>query len=106
LVVVLLEVLTVCWAYGANRFYSHIKEMNGQIPFINWQISWKYICPALLAVIIAFDAITFEPLAYGKYKFPMWSNWLGYAVNFFVLLPIPIYSLYIRFFRKYETTNL
>lgn len=59
-----------------------------------WSIMWKYIVPVLLLSIIAFDAIMFQPLEYGKYKFPMWTNYLGYSVNLVMLLPIPAFALY------------
>lgn len=100
IIIVLVEVITVCWIYGSDRFHQNIKSMNGSIPYINWRISWKYIVPILLAAIIIFDAIMFTPMSYGSYIYPMWSNWLGYFTNFIVLLPIPFFALYTLFYPK------
>lgn len=93
-VVVLLEATAVCWLYGSERFYDNLKEMSGQRPSVYWSIMWKYIVPVLLLSIIAFDAIMFAPLEYGAYKFPMWTNYIGYSVNLMMLLPIPALALY------------
>ena len=92
--VVFFEAVAVCWLYGADRFYDNLKEMGGKRPSMYWKLMWKYIVPCLLLSIIVFDAVMFQPLQYGSYKFPMWSNWVGYSVNLLMLLPIPIYALY------------
>ena len=96
-IIVLVESITVCWLYGLDRFSNNIKEMNGFLPYLNWRLSWKYICPLALAAITLFDAIFFQPLSYGTYVFPDWSNWLGYGINVLALLPIPGYAIYVYF---------
>lgn len=97
IIIAFLEIIAVMWIYGAERFYENIKEMNGKLPYNNWRILWKYICPILLAVIVVSDALMFQPLTYGSYIFPNWSNYLGYLLNVLVLIPVPAYALYVKF---------
>ena len=100
LVVVLVETVTISWSYGLDKFCEHIKEMNGSYPFYNWKISWKYICPISLIIIIVMDIIFFETLTFGAYQFPHWSMWLGYLLNVIALLPIVVYPIYYRYYLK------
>lgn len=94
LLVVFTEVVTVSWFYGSDKFCSHIKEMNGIWPYVNWRASWKFICPISLLTIVILDVTFFEGLNYGSYAFPKWSVVLGYAINVIALLPIPGYAIY------------
>lgn len=94
LVVVCVEVVTISWIYGLDKFCQNIKEMNSRTPFLNWRISWKFICPAVLFLIVVFDIMYFEGLSYGSYDYPRWSVHFGYLLNFIALLPIPGYALF------------
>jgi SNF family Na+-dependent transporter len=99
LIVVLAELIVICWVYGLDKFKSDIKSMNGSKPFIYWGFSWKYTCPLILGCIVLFTLFTFRKLQIGPYIFPTWSNVLGFSMNAITLLPIPIYALY-RFIMK------
>lgn len=92
LLIVCAEVLTVSWLYGLDKFCAHVHYMNGSWPFLSWRLSWKFICPIALFVIVVLDIVFFEGLNYGDYRFPTWSTWLGYGLNAIALLPIPGYA--------------
>jgi solute carrier family 6 (neurotransmitter transporter, serotonin) member 4 len=98
LVVVFVEVVTVSWIYGIEKFSKNIKEMNTKIPYINWRISWQFLCPITLFTIVLLDVAFFEGIQFGSYEFPRWSIFLGYFFNFLALIPIPGYAL-IRFLK-------
>lgn len=99
LLVVFFEVMTISWLYGLDKFCDNIKEMNSTKPYLNWRLSWKYVCPFVLLLIVIFDVIMFPGLSYGSYIFPAWSVYLGYLLNVVALLPIPLYALFY-FIRK------
>ena len=111
LLIVCIEVLTVAWIYGLDKFCSNVHEMNGTWPFLSWRLSWKYICPLALLIIVVLDITFFEGLNYGDYCFPAWSSVLGYAINFGALMPIPCYAAYYYFFvfkpkQQQQTANI
>ncbi|CAF0768919.1 unnamed protein product [Brachionus calyciflorus] len=94
LVVVCVETVTISWFYGLDKFCKNIKEMNSRTPYLNWRISWKYLCPSILFLIVVLDILFFEGLQYGSYIYPDWSVNFGYLINIFALLPIPGYALF------------
>ncbi len=100
LLVVFVEVITVSWVYGLDRFCNNIQDMNATKPFIVWRWSWKYLCPLVLFTIVLLDVIFFEGLSYGTYSFPKWSILLGYGLNVVALTPIPAYMVFYFFFRR------
>lgn len=93
LVVVLAELLCVSWVYGIKKFSLNIKEMNSKEPYLYWRISWKFICPLCLTIIIIFTTIFFENLKVGTYAYPVWSSVLGWSLNAIGLSPIFIYPI-------------
>ena len=105
LLVVCAEVIVVAWFYGLDKFCAHIKEMNGFTPYLNWRLSWRFVCPLALLVIVVLDIMFFAGLSYGDYVYPFWAILLGYALNALALLPIPAYALYyhLRYFRRLPT---
>lgn len=109
LVIVCVEVFTVSWLYGLDKFCGHVHEMNGTWPFLSWRFSWKFLCPVALLCIVILDIINYGGLSYGEYVYPAWSSMLGYALNFVALLPIPLYAGYYfvrrRFFSKSSLTS-
>jgi hypothetical protein len=105
LLIVLAEIITVSWFYGLEQFCNNIKQMNGVWPYLNWRISWKYVCPIALLTIVILDVTFFEGLNYGSYEFPKWSVVLGYTINVLALIPIPGYALYKFISLRYFETN-
>ena len=93
LMIVFIEIIIISWYYGVDKFCANIKEMNKRKPFINWRLSWKFICPLALLTIIVMDTISFTKLSYGEYKYPIWSNVVGYSLNFIAVLPLLCYPL-------------
>ena len=55
LMIALLEVLVVAWAYGADQFWENIEEMGmKRRPWIKmyWMICWKFIAPIILTILV------------------------------------------------------
>ena len=52
MIVGLVEVVSIAWIYGIDKFMDHIKEMVGRYPKprIFWKIVWQYITPVSLTV--------------------------------------------------------
>ncbi|XP_076461637.1 sodium- and chloride-dependent taurine transporter-like [Babylonia areolata] len=91
-----LEVVSVAWIYGANRFYDDIELMVGYRIGIWMKICWKYLTPVTMTVLILFNLATYQPLTYNKtYVFPGWANGLGFLLSGLVLLVIPLVFLLV-----------
>uniref|UniRef100_A0A3Q4HYX8 Solute carrier family 6 member 19 n=1 Tax=Neolamprologus brichardi TaxID=32507 RepID=A0A3Q4HYX8_NEOBR len=50
----LFEMIAVVYIYGIDRFNEDIKFMVGRKPSIFWQITWRFISPLIVLVILVF----------------------------------------------------
>uniref|UniRef100_A0A3B4EU14 Transporter n=1 Tax=Pundamilia nyererei TaxID=303518 RepID=A0A3B4EU14_9CICH len=54
----LFEMIAVVYIYGIDRFNEDIKFMVGRKPSIFWQITWRFISPLIVLVILVFYLVT------------------------------------------------
>ncbi|XP_004074450.1 sodium-dependent neutral amino acid transporter B(0)AT1 [Oryzias latipes] len=54
----LFEMIAVVYIYGIDRFNEDIEFMIGHKPSLYWQISWRFISPIILLVILVFYLVT------------------------------------------------
>ncbi|XP_023279245.1 sodium- and chloride-dependent neutral and basic amino acid transporter B(0+)-like [Seriola lalandi dorsalis] len=97
LVLVLLEIIGVCYIYGGNRFIKDIEMMLGHKSFtfwLWWRACWFFISPCIIVVILIWSVMTFTPPRYGEVQFPVWGLALGWCMVVFILLWIPVVALY------------
>lgn len=88
------ESIAVSWIYGLPRFTSDIKTMLGFDVGIWWKFCWKFCAPLFLMVIIVYGLISYEPLTYGDYEYPMWANVLGLLIASSSVMCIPVVAVY------------
>ncbi|XP_020788260.2 sodium-dependent neutral amino acid transporter B(0)AT1-like [Boleophthalmus pectinirostris] len=113
------EIVIVVYIYGVDRFNEDIKFMIGNKPGLFWQVTWRFISPLIILVILIFYLITQaqEELTYlvwdpSSETFPSltpvpYPEWI-YAVIFLLAgvpsLALPFYALcrmiYIRCKKK------
>uniref|UniRef100_A0A3B4WVQ4 Transporter n=1 Tax=Seriola lalandi dorsalis TaxID=1841481 RepID=A0A3B4WVQ4_SERLL len=96
LVLVLLEIIGVCYIYGGNRFIKDIEMMLGHKSFtfwLWWRACWFFISPCIIVILI-WSVMTFTPPRYGEVQFPVWGLALGWCMVVFILLWIPVVALY------------
>nr|XP_020448617.1 sodium- and chloride-dependent neutral and basic amino acid transporter B(0+) [Monopterus albus]XP_020448618.1 sodium- and chloride-dependent neutral and basic amino acid transporter B(0+) [Monopterus albus] len=97
LMLVLLEIIGVCYIYGGNRFVKDIEMMLGKKSFafwLWWRLCWFFISPCIIVVILVWSLMTFTPPSYGASQFPVWGLALGWCMVVFVLLWIPVIAVY------------
>ncbi|CAF0976103.1 unnamed protein product [Didymodactylos carnosus] len=102
IVVGFIEVITVAYIYGFNRFMNDVKMMIEKraaeyFLFFTWRIS----APLLMLIIIISKLIQSKPLESGTYKFPNWSLALGWIIFIICCIPIPIVYI-IHYIREYR----
>ncbi|XP_046859527.1 sodium- and chloride-dependent glycine transporter 1-like isoform X2 [Xenia sp. Carnegie-2017] len=89
----LIEILTVGWAYGANRLAGNIEKMIGRRPPMYFVICWKFITPALLFAILLSTIIQWEGISLDKYQYPAWAEFIGWLVALLSMILIPGFAI-------------
>ncbi|KAJ4928390.1 hypothetical protein JOQ06_016182 [Pogonophryne albipinna] len=54
----LFEMISIVYIYGIDRFNEDLKFMVGHKPNIFWQISWRFVSPLVVLVILVFYLVT------------------------------------------------
>ena len=98
----LIEVLVVSWVYGVDRFLEDIRRMVGwtgqgglyRAHRTYWTVTWKFVTPGLLTVILVASALDYKPMKYGDAVYPDWANGLGWLVSLASVACIPLVMLW------------
>ncbi|XP_053329529.1 sodium- and chloride-dependent neutral and basic amino acid transporter B(0+) isoform X2 [Spea bombifrons] len=96
LIAAVLELVGVCWIYGANRFIKDIEMMIGKKHWafwLWWRACWFFLSPVLLTAILLWSLITFEYPSYGTVLYPTWGVAVGWCMIGFCVLWIPIVAI-------------
>ncbi|KAF7656804.1 hypothetical protein LDENG_00035750 [Lucifuga dentata] len=54
----LFEMVAVVYIYGIDRFNKDVEFMIGHKPSILWQVTWRFISPLIILVILVFYLVT------------------------------------------------
>uniref|UniRef100_T1JMT8 Amino acid permease/ SLC12A domain-containing protein n=1 Tax=Strigamia maritima TaxID=126957 RepID=T1JMT8_STRMM len=92
----ILEVSVISWVYGVDRFMSDIRTMLGNYPplYMYWKVSWMFITPVTLSLILIFNIVDFTPIKYQDYVYPMWSVGVGSIFALVSALAIPVVAIF------------
>lgn len=74
LILAIIEIFTVSWIYGVDRFCDDIEFMLGKKTGVYWKICWKFVTPAAMTAIFAYFLITWQTPRYQSYEFPPAMN--------------------------------
>lgn len=108
LVLGIFELIAVVYLYGIDRFNDDIKFMIGYKPSIFWQVSWRFLSPLIILVILVFYLVTqgqqeltylvwdpdsddFPSLA--SVPYPSWINAVIFVLGGIPGLAVPAYAL-------------
>ncbi|KAG7474217.1 sodium-and chloride-dependent transporter XTRP3 [Solea senegalensis] len=78
LFVVLIEIITVSYIYGMNRFEKDIEDMIGHRPNWYWKIMWKFVSPLLLVAVFIVYIINY--IQGGTPTYQAWDKEQGKTV--------------------------
>ncbi|XP_071755839.1 sodium- and chloride-dependent GABA transporter 1 [Centroberyx gerrardi] len=84
------EVLAVCWIFGLQRISNMIKKMLGKAPNIYFRLCWLVFSPLLVLCILISSVIQYTPAHYGKYKYPVWAEGVGWGISLVSIVWIPL----------------
>lgn len=79
-VVALMEMIAVIYVYGHKKFTQDIFEMTGYKPGPYWQITWRFLAPVLMTVILISSVVSMI------IKHPTYQAWISTTVHFLILL--------------------
>ncbi|XP_068893978.1 sodium- and chloride-dependent transporter XTRP3 isoform X1 [Tenebrio molitor] len=108
-VVALMEMISVIYVYGHERFTKDIQDMTGIKPGIYWQVTWRFLAPIIMIVILVASILSMvrEHPTYeawigdqGKAVKTVYPGWvLAIAISMIAagVLPIPIVFLLRRY---------
>lgn len=72
-----LECICIGWVYGYRNFKKDIqlmigKQCDNKIIDFYWAVSWKFVSPVLLVLLVGFSWAQYKPLTSDDYVFPFW----------------------------------
>ena len=100
-----IEIVSIMYVYGHERFTNDIKNMTGVRPGLYWQLTWRFIAPSMLFVILVaslikqfeehpeYDAWIMELGKTVKKKFPGWTLGVGAILALSSVMPIFIIGI-------------
>ncbi|KAM7416657.1 hypothetical protein PAMA_018624 [Pampus argenteus] len=88
------EVVAVCWIFGVPRISFMIARMQGRNPNIYFRVCWLLLCPILVLCILISSIIHYTPVHYGKYKYPVWAEWVGWGVSLVSIIWVPLGAIH------------
>ncbi|XP_037108727.1 sodium- and chloride-dependent neutral and basic amino acid transporter B(0+) isoform X1 [Syngnathus acus] len=97
LILALLEIIGFIYIYGGNSFIMDVEMMIGKKSWSYWfwwRTCWFFISPCVIVVILIWSLMTFIPPTYGTVQYPAWALALGWCMEAFILLWIPLIALY------------
>ncbi|XP_040909074.1 sodium-dependent neutral amino acid transporter B(0)AT1-like [Toxotes jaculatrix] len=104
----LFEMIAVAYIYGIDRFNDDLEFMIGHKPSIFWQVSWRFISPLIVLVILVFYLVTQaqEKLTYlvwdpnseefpslASVPYPSWISAVIFLLAGVPSLAVPVYAL-------------
>ncbi|XP_042362243.1 sodium-dependent neutral amino acid transporter B(0)AT1-like [Plectropomus leopardus] len=105
----LFEMIAVVYIYGIDRFNEDLEFMVGHKPGILWQISWRFISPLIVLVILVFYLVTqvqeeltylvWDPNSEGfpalaSVLYPAWIYVIIFLLAGVPSLAVPVYALF------------
>ncbi|TDH04376.1 hypothetical protein EPR50_G00151100 [Perca flavescens] len=102
------EMIAVVYIYGIDRFNEDLEFMVGHKPSIFWQVTWRFISPLIVLVILVFYLVTRvqEELTYlvwdpnsvefpslASVPYPSWTYVIIFLLAGVPSLAVPVYAL-------------
>jgi SNF family Na+-dependent transporter len=113
MIITILEVVSVAWIYGVDRYYDDLEQMcyesralDGKHKKSNpkkqgWRLFkyiWKYLTPSVLLLCLIYSIATFEGPSYdslvtGHYEYPIIGWIIAFGLVCSTVCCIPIYAV-------------
>lgn len=94
LILAIIELVTVSWVYGVDRFCKDIEFMIERRTGLYWRICWKIVTPLIMIGILGYFVLTWQPLTYQDREYSTQLHAAGWFVSLLALLQLPIWAVY------------
>ncbi|KAK9309605.1 hypothetical protein QLX08_000822 [Tetragonisca angustula] len=107
--VALMEMISVIFVYGHEKFTKDIEEMTGYRPGAYWQFTWRFLAPIIMVCILlsSIASMFIKKPTYSAWDasrgiavptaYPSWVLAIAVVIIFAGIAPIPIVFLLRRF---------
>ncbi|XP_068612390.1 sodium- and chloride-dependent GABA transporter 2-like [Brachionichthys hirsutus] len=87
--------VAIGWIYGADRFFTNIRDMTGHRPLVLFKLCWKYFTPAICTATFLFSLVYWSPLSLRKgLVAPAWATVLGWVLTLSSVSLLPVWAIY------------
>lgn len=94
LVLAIIELITVSWIYGTDRFCKDIEFMLGRKTGIYWRVCWTYVTPTIMIGIFIYFVYIWKPITYQDIEYSTEMHIFGWFVSLLGLLQLPIWAFF------------
>ena len=88
------ESISLAWFYGTDKFSKNIENMTGCRPGNWWKFCWIFGSPVIMLGIFLFSLSQWSGVTYGKYRYPLWAEFVGWMFALSSILFIPAFAIY------------
>jgi len=107
LLVVFVEIVGLCWIFGASKIYNNMTDMLGFRPWRWFYYCWVIFAPLIIGATFLFSVIKYESLVYADtYTYPWQGELLGWAMALASIICIPLYAIYFIFKKTDQKLSL
>lgn len=101
------EIFTINYIYGYDKFAEDISMMLGRKPHLYWKICWKGVSLVAVAGILLFLCIMYAPPTCGDYVYPDWAINMGWVLCLSSIIWLPLLFIKVgeRIFFFFSTDN-
>ena len=86
----LMEVVTVVYIYGFDRFSEDVSMMLGKTLSGYWRVCLRFLSVFAVSAILVVTCARYQPLKFGDYSYPRWAVSLGWLVSLSSLIWLPL----------------
>lgn len=99
LVFAIVELMTVSWVYGVDRFCRDVEFMLGRRTGIYWRFCWKFVTPTIMISIFVYFVLTWQPITYHDLEYSPNLTLLGWSIAAFALFQLPLWA-FVAFLKQ------
>jgi solute carrier family 6 (neurotransmitter transporter, glycine) member 5/9 len=94
LILATIELVTVSWIYGVDRFCKDIEFMLNRKTGIYWRFCWGFATPIIMIGIFCYFVYTWKPINYQEIEYSSGMHAFGWCISLVALLQLPIWAIY------------